>query len=126
MQSGRAVMASRPQTNGDAHSDRVNSKGWTDQKEKLEKGLAPGKDLAFYTGELKRMGQQITSTNDMTKNYVEVEIVNRRDSFEVQMDMDDAGKAQKVDVATNMWQPTPRRRPWIGTSKQLVRAIRSA
>ena len=68
-------MASKPLSNGDAYSDRANSKGWTDQKEKLEKGLVVGKDLAFYTGELKRMGYQITSTNDKSKNYVEVEIV---------------------------------------------------
>lgn len=104
MRSGKAVMASKPLTNGNAFSDRANSKGWTDQKEKLEKGLVPGKDLAFYTGELKKMGYQITSTNDKEKNYVEIEIVKGRDSYEVQMDLDDAGKAQKVDVTSNMWQ----------------------
>jgi hypothetical protein len=104
MRSGKPVMASKLQANGDAYSDRGNSKGWTDQKERLEKGLVLGKNLAFYTGELKRMGYQVTSTNDKTKNYVEVEIVKGRDSFEVQMDMDDAGKARKVDVTSNMWQ----------------------
>lgn len=104
MQSGKPVMASKLQPNGDVYSDRANSKGWTDQKEQIEKSLVVGKDLAFYTGELKRMGYEITSTNDKTKNYVEVEIVKGRDSYEVQMDMDDAGKAKKVDVTSNMWQ----------------------
>lgn len=104
MRSGKAVTASKRLTNGEAYSDRANNKGWTDQKEKLENGLAPGKDLAFYTGELKKMGYQITSTNDKEKNYVEFEVVKGRDSYEVQIDLDDAGKAQKVDVTSNLWQ----------------------
>jgi len=104
MRSGKAVMASKPLTNGDLYSDRVNGKGWTDQKEKLEKSLSLGKDLAFYTVELKKMGYQITSTNDKEKNYVELEVVKGRDSYEVQMDLDDAGKARKIDVTSNMWQ----------------------
>lgn len=104
MRSGKAALASKTLSNGDAYSDRAHGKVWTDQKEKLEKGLAPGKDLAFYTGELKKMGYQITSTNDREKNYVEFEIVKGRDSFEVQIDLDDAGKARKVDVTSNLWQ----------------------
>jgi len=102
--SGKAVMASTPLTDGDLYSDRANRKAWTDQEEKLEKALAPGKDLAFYTGELKKMGYQITSTNDKEKNYAEFEIVKSRDTYEVQIDLDDAGKATKVDVTANMWQ----------------------
>ena len=83
---------------------RDSSKGWNDQKERLEKSLVLGKDLAFYTGELKKMGYQITSTNDKEKNYVELEIVKGRDTYEIQMDLNDAGKAKKVDVTSNMWQ----------------------
>ena len=104
MRSGKAVMASKQLSNGSVYSDRANTKGWTDQKEKLEKGLVPGKDLAFYSGELKRMGYEITSTNDKEKNYAEFEVVKGRDSYEVQLDMDDAGKARKVDVTSNLWQ----------------------
>lgn len=104
MRSGKSVMAAKPLADGDVYSDRANRKGWTDQKEKLEKGLAPGKDLAFYTSELKKMGYQITSTNDREKNYAEFEIVKGRDTYEVQIDLDDAGKARKVDVTNNLWQ----------------------
>lgn len=104
MRSGKAVAASKHLSNGSVFSDRSNSKGWTDQKEKLEKGLVVGKDLAFYTGELKKMGYQITSTNDKEKNYAEYEIVKGRDSYEVQVDLNDAGKAQKIDVTSNLWQ----------------------
>jgi hypothetical protein len=38
------------------------------------------------------------------ENYVELEVVKGRDTCEVQMDLDDAGKARKVDVTSNMWQ----------------------
>lgn len=104
MRTGKPVMASKKLANGDAYSDRGNNRGWSDQKAMLEKGLLPGNNLAYYTGALKKMGYQITSTNDKEKDYVELEIVKGRDSYEVQMDMDGAGKASKVDVTSNMWQ----------------------
>ena len=104
IRSGKPVMASKLLSNGADYSDRANAKGWTDQKDKLERSLAPGKNLAFYTGELKSMGYQITSTNDKDKDYVEYEVVKGSDSYEVQIDLDDAGKAENVDVTSNMWQ----------------------
>lgn len=104
LRSGKAVAATKTMKDGGMYSDRAYSKKWTGEKDKLEKAMPPGKDLAFYTGELKKMGYQITSTNDKDKNYVEVEVVKGRDTYEVQIDLDDAGKAKKVDVATNMWQ----------------------
>lgn len=104
MRTGKPVMASKRLANGDTYSDRANNKGWSDHKEMLEKGLVPGNTLAFYTGALKKMGYQVTSTNDKKKDYVELEIVKGRDSYEAQMDMDSAGKASKVDVTSNMWQ----------------------
>ncbi len=104
MRSGKPVMATKLLVNGDFYSDRTYRKGWTDEKVKLEKSLALGKDVAFYSGELKKMGYQITSTNANEKDYVEMEIVKGRDSYEVQIDLDGAAKAKKVDVAANMWQ----------------------
>ncbi|MEZ5635920.1 MAG: hypothetical protein R3E92_02160 [Burkholderiaceae bacterium] len=104
LRSGKAVKATKPLANGDMYSDRVNRQGWTDQKEQLEKSLMLGKDVGFYAAELKKLGYQITSTNDREKDYVEMEIVKGRDSYEVQIDLDDAGKAKKVDVTANMWQ----------------------
>lgn len=104
IRSGKAVMATKPLANGDAYSDRAYRKGWTDQKDKLEKSMVLGKDVPYYTGELKKMGYQITSTNDKEKDYVEMELVKGHDSYEVQIDLDGAGKAKKVDVAANMWQ----------------------
>lgn len=118
MRSGKPVLATKALANGAAYSDRANSKGWTDQKEMLQKRLVPGKDVAFYTGELKKMGYQITSTNDQEKDYVEIEVVKGRDSYEVQMDRNDAGVVNKIDVTTNMWQSE-------GTEKALEQSKKS-
>lgn len=104
MRSGKAVMASKPLTNGNVYSDRANRQGWGDEKDRLEKRLVLGKDVAFYVSELKSLGYQITSTNDRDKDYVEVEVVKGRDSYEVQMDVNAAGKVENIDVTTNMWQ----------------------
>ncbi len=120
MRSGKAVAATKPLANGDVYSDRANRQGWTDQKDMLEKRLVPGKDVAFYTGELKKMGYQITSTNDREKDYVELEVVKGRDSYEVQMDRNDAGMVDKIDVTTNMWQADSTERALARTTQPLA------
>lgn len=103
IRSGRAVAATKALPNGHAYSDRANAKKWTSEKDKLEQALGNGKDLASYKAELKKMGYQITSTNDKEKDYVEYEVVKGNDTYEVQIDLDAAGKGKKVDVAANMW-----------------------
>jgi len=102
--SGKAVAATKALPDGDKYSDRAYSKDWTSEKDKLEKALGTGKDVAAYKAELKKMGYQVTSTNDKDKGYVEMEVVKGTDSYEIQIDLDDAGKGKKVDVAANMWQ----------------------
>ncbi len=104
IRSGKAVAATKVLPNGDKYSDRAYSKDWTSEKDKLEKALGTGKDVAAYKAELKKMGYEVTSTNDKEKNYVEMEVVKGTDSYEIQIDLDDAGKGKKVDVAANMWQ----------------------
>lgn len=85
------------------YSDRSRMKDWTSEKEQLEKALAPGQDKNAYASQLKKLGYQITSTNDNEKDYVEYEIVKGSNSYEVQIDLE-AGKGKKIDVTTNMWQ----------------------
>jgi hypothetical protein len=104
LRSGKAVTATKALPDGAMYSDRTYAKNWNSEKEKLEKSMATGKDLNFYKGELKKMGYQITSTNDKEKDYVEMEIVKGHDSYEVQIDLDGAGKSKKIDVTSNMWQ----------------------
>lgn len=104
IRSGKAVAATKALPDGGKYSDRAYSKDWTSEKDKLEKALGTGKDVAAYKAELKKMGYEVTSTNDKEKNYVEMEVVKGTDSYEIQIDLDDAGKGKKVDVAANMWQ----------------------
>ncbi len=87
-----------------AYSDSPRMARYNTETEKLEKALPKGKPLAAYTADLKKMGYQITSTNDREKDYVEMEIVKGQSTYEVQIDLDDSGKASKVDVTANMWQ----------------------
>ena len=106
LRSGKPVLATKALPKGHKYSDRDRDyeKNWTSEKDKLEKALGAGKDVAAYKAELKKMGYQVTATNDKDKDHVEMEIVKGNDSYEVQIDLDDAGKGKKVDVAANMWQ----------------------
>ena len=104
IRSGKPVAATKALADGHKYSDRAYTKDWTSEKEKLEKALGAGKDVVAYKADLKKMGYQVTSINDKDKDYVEMEVVKGSDSYEVQIDLDDAGKGKKVDVAANMWQ----------------------
>lgn len=104
LRSGKAVAATKALPAGHTYSDRAYTRNWTNEKEKLEKALGNGKDVAGYKAELKKLGYQITSTNDREKDYLELEVVKGQETYEVQIDLDDAGKGKKVDVAANMWQ----------------------
>ena len=85
------------------YSDRARMKNWGGEKERLEKALGTGHDKGWYAAELRKMGYQVTSTNDAEKDYVEYEIVKGDNTYEVQIDFEN-GKSKKVDVTTNMWQ----------------------
>lgn len=104
IRSGKAVAATKVLADGHKYSDRAYTKDWTSEKDKLEKALGMGKTVTAYKAELKKLGYQVTSINDKDKDYVEMEVVKGSDSYEVQIDLDDAGKGKKVDVAANMWQ----------------------
>ena len=87
----------------DRFSDRARMKGWNSEKQNLQKALTLGQDKAAYAAQLKKLGYQITSTNENKKDYLEYEIVKGDSSYEVQMDLE-AGKGKKIDVTSNMWQ----------------------
>ena len=86
----------------EVYSDRGYMKSWNGEKDRMEKQLGVGHDRGYYLAELKKMGYQVTSTNDNEKDYVEYEVVKGKNSYEVQVDFDN-GKSKKVDVATNLW-----------------------
>ncbi len=67
---------------------------------------------------MKKLGYQITSTNDREKDYLEYEIVKGDNSYEVQIDLEN-GKAKKVDVTANMWHSEATERAMAsGTAKK--------
>lgn len=88
-----------------AYSDRARMKGWTSEKEQLEKSLMVGQSKDYYRGELTKRGYQVTSVNQAQPDYVEYEVVKGDNSYEVQVDFDKStGKSTKVDVTANLWE----------------------
>ena len=55
--------------NNERYSDQARMKGWTSEKARLEKALKVGQDKAAYAEQLKKLGYQITSTNESEKDY---------------------------------------------------------
>lgn len=104
LKSGKPVAATKYDAANDVYSDRSNMKRWSGDKDALEKALGTGQTKAYYPEQLKKLGYQITATNEREKDYVEYEVVKGADTFEVQIDFDNAGKSKKVDVTTNLWQ----------------------
>lgn len=90
-------------TPGNRYSDRDRSVDWNKQKEVLQRSLKLGETKEQYRRELEKMGWMITAVNYDRPDYVEWEIVKGDQSYEVQIDLDSANRASKVDVTTNMW-----------------------
>ena len=87
------------------YSDRRNMKGWTDEKDQLQKSLPMNLKAADYRAKLEGMGYKVTAVNDRDKDYIEYEIAKGENSYEVQIDLDSGtGMAKKVDVTSNFWE----------------------
>jgi hypothetical protein len=85
-------------------SDRRYMRAWTDEKERLEKALAPNQTVAAYKNTVERMGYKITAVNDRESDYVEYEILKGDNSYEVQIDLDPKTRMGKeIDIASNVW-----------------------
>lgn len=89
---------------GAATSDRSLMKPWNDEKTALEKALPLGQAANFYKTKLAQLGYQVTSTNAAESDYLEYEVVKGRNSYEVKIDLDKAGRATEVEVAANLWE----------------------
>jgi len=87
------------------YSDRRNMKGWTNEKDRLQKALPMNLKAADYRSKIEGMGYKVTAVNDREKDYVEYEIAKGENSYEVQIDLDArTGMASKVDVTSNLWE----------------------
>lgn len=98
---GRSA-ASMDKPDAATHSDRARMKEWSGGKEQLEQALRKGEGKDFYRQEIERLGYKITALNQDKDDYLEYEIVKGGNSYEVQIDLDN-GKAEKIDVTTNVW-----------------------
>lgn len=87
------------------YSDRRNMKGWTDEKDRLEKALPINLKAADYRSKLEGLGYKVTAVNDQDKDGIEYEIAKGENSYEVQIDLDaSTGTAKKIDVTSNLWE----------------------
>lgn len=87
------------------YSDRRNMKGWTDEKDQLQKALPLNLKATEYRAKLEAMGYKVTSVNDRDKDSVEYEVAKGVNSYEVQIDLDaGTGMAKKIDVTSNFWE----------------------
>ncbi len=87
------------------YSDRRYMKGWTDEKDRLEKALPKNLKPAEYRSKLEALGYKVTAVNDREKDYVEYEIAKGENSYEVQIDLDPrTGLSKKIDVTSNLWE----------------------
>lgn len=87
------------------YSDRRNMKGWTDEKDQLQKSLPLNLKAADYRAKLEGMGYKVTAVNDRDTDFIEYEIAKGVNSYEVQIDLDEGtGMAKKIDVTSNFWE----------------------
>ena len=100
---GSPTMVNKPSGDRMNHSDRMQMKAWGVDKDALQKELKLGESKGFYTKALTDRGFLITSVNTDKPDAAEYEVVKNGRSYEVQLDFDNAGKATKIDITTNMW-----------------------
>ncbi|MGE0313516.1 MAG: hypothetical protein AB7P21_18045 [Lautropia sp.] len=86
-------------------SDRRYMAGWTTERERLQQTLRPNQDVQAVRTQLEQLGYRITAVNDRDPDYLEYEIVKGDNSYEVQIDVDEATRrATEIDVAANLWE----------------------
>jgi hypothetical protein len=101
--SGTAFAANAPNTlpAPSTQSDRIPASAERDQ---LQQKLQAAANRADYAKLLESDGYRIAAINEDKKDYLEYEVVKGDRSFEVQLSFKDgAARADKVDVAPNMW-----------------------
>lgn len=90
---------------GPMYRDRGYVADWNAEMQAIESRLPIGQRIDTYTAALRDMGYTVTAVNDREPDYVELEIVKGRQSYEVQMDRDPrTGLMTAVDVTNNLWE----------------------
>jgi len=93
-----------PATDTLPYSDRDQMKATSSEKDALQKALKVGQGKDFYRQELQKMGYVIAAVNHDKPDYLEYEVVKGKNTYEVQIDIDEKTKmSKKVDVTANAW-----------------------
>lgn len=83
--------------------DRPQMRAGMAEKDRLQAALKKGQNKAYYTKTLTDQGYQITAVLQDDADGAEYEVVKGRNTWEVELDFDKAGKATDVEVQTNWW-----------------------
>jgi uncharacterized protein YmfQ (DUF2313 family) len=103
-------------------SDREHRDQWEKEKQELARLLKSGEGRDFYRRQLEKAGYNITSVNYDKADYIEYEVVKGDRSYEVQIDLDaKSNKANKVEVAPNLWQAENTKQALRGRKTQVSR-----
>lgn len=87
------------------YSDSRYIKGWTDEKDRLEKALPLNLKGADYKAKIEAEGYKVTAVNERDRSGIEYEIVKGDNSYEVDIELDPAtGLAKDIDVSSNLWE----------------------
>jgi len=84
-------------------SDREHMGAYGNEKDKLEEMLKAATSKDDVRKMIKDQGYIITSINEDSDDEIEYEIVKGDHSYELQFELDSAGKPKDIGVSTNMW-----------------------
>jgi DNA-dependent RNA polymerase auxiliary subunit epsilon len=84
-------------------SDREHMGAYGNEKDRLEEMLKAATSKDDVRKMIKEEGYIITSINEDSDDEVEYEIVKGDHSYELQFELDSAGKPKDIGVSTNMW-----------------------
>jgi DNA-dependent RNA polymerase auxiliary subunit epsilon len=84
-------------------SDRQHMGAYGNEKDRLEEVLKAAMSKDDVRKLLKDQGYIVTSINEDSDDEVEYEIVKGDHSYELEFELDNAGKPKDIGVSTNMW-----------------------
>lgn len=74
-----------------------------EQPPDLENSLEAGHGPEHYWQRLEQLGYRVTAVNYDDDDYVEYEIVRGKDTWEIQIDLDEDRRASEIAVVPNLW-----------------------
>lgn len=90
---------------------------WNAGQAELEKNLPPGQAIDTYRPKLEKLGYRVTALNYNDDDYVEYEVVKGKETWEVQIDVEDeTNKAESIEIDPNVWKTEATERALAGNT----------